>query len=426
MPRIPHGLFGLLWLVNRTGANASAIPLSPPKTSIKGDIQLVIPNRASDLEVGLNNSRLLGGENFTHQKAVLELMHLYLKLFGKGEKSPGSLARRVYFGPKDYMKDLPENDPFFDFDDQYYKYQTLKRELISNPKKTNTAFHNSGKHNDFWREFFKCSAKKRPDLFEPLSEHSFRNNITGEVWDLNEHDPFLASALSMQEDLVLLQKNGESPVIDDLSVCFPSRWNPRGGPSLSIKQVHDIVPKFVPTGREAMIQTIMNKLEKPGVRFTRAVHPLPYLHQATDLNIITLPEGITYTPDNLKDELFLRLEKQRFCRGDNVTGGNKAFEDLLWFSIKTYIIPLRAIEACPDFANAMLRLHEGFLDEPVEPGKPHDIFLKYRGGTETFIHPLIEYLGNIAKNPSPENPFEKISLVRIPDRAYKMPPVIVS
>lgn len=390
------------------------------KTNSLESLSLSLPGRYSDDLINSNNNSFFTSEKFSYQKAVLDLMDLYVSLFGTGTKSEGSKNREVFFGPKDYMKNLPQDDPLFDLNNQHSKYLALKRRLFSDPQKRDVVFQTSGKHNDFWREFFKILVKRHPG-YSSLANNSFRNNITGEVWDLNKHDPFFASVFSTQEDLVLLQKNGSSPIIDDASVCFPSRWNPQGAQGRSVKQTHEAVPKFIAAGLEMFIQRIMNQLEKPGVRFTRVVHPFPFLAQHTTTNIKTLPDGAIYTPDNVADTLFLRLEKQRFFRGDNVTDGNLAFEDLLLFSIQTYVLPLKAIEASPKFAMAMLNLHERFLREPVDPDNPDDRFLKYRGGSEAFVHPLKTYLERVASASEPKNPLEVISSIRVPSDIYEMP-----
>ena len=172
----------------------------------------------------------------------------------------------------------------------------------------------------------------------------------------------------------------------------------------------------------------MNNLNKPMARFTRLIHPLSYLHQAIDQDLITLPKGAVYTADNAGGKLLLRLEKQRFCRGDNVTNGNSAFNDVLFFSFSTHIAPLKALEACPPFARVMLNLYERFLSEHVDPNKPNDIFLKYRGGTEKFIHQALQYIETFAGIPNPpdltyDEALEKISLLKMPDEAYQRCPL---
>lgn len=289
------------------------------------------------------------------------------------------------------MKPLPKKAPWFDFDDQYDKYLGLKRDLYLDDKRRNAVFSSSGEHKEFWKDVL-AALKNRYHTFLSLNfKNEFKNDINGEVWDLGKCDPFLAAALSFQEDFVLLELNDGSPKIKDASVAFPSRWNPVHASGQTIEDTH-----------------------KPGVRFTRLIHPFPFLHLATDLPIATLPSNVTYTSDNVRNNLFLRLEKQRFFPGNIITGNNN-HKNLVLMTIKTYVLPLYAVEANTRFAQSLLNLYQGFRDEPVEGGQ----FIEYRGGTSAFIDPVIEYLTQVVSANSLQT-----QNFALPKSMYDMPTLV--
>jgi hypothetical protein len=359
----------------------------------------------------------LSSEQFSHQKAVLDLMDLYMSLFRV--ESGSEFARSKGFGgPFDIMARLPEGSSYFDFDDQYPRYMALKKELLANERKRNIVFQNDGSHNDFWIALAESLPHHCPGYFScDQAPNTFTNNITGEEWKLNQCDPFLAVVSSVQEDLILLERNkGGSPKISNISVFFPSRWNPAGAAGRSVRDVHQIVPKFEIAGLSDKIDRILNNLDKPGVRFTRLIHPYPILHQSTDIEIPKFPAGVNYTEGNVEDKLYMRVEKQRFFSGDTLTGDAR-HKDLILMSIKTYVLPLRVIEASQGFAQKMWELHEAIRNEPTDPNDPLNVFREYRGGTTAFLEPLIDYLDRVRKVQL-QNPLEHIKRFGIPDDAY--------
>lgn len=378
----------------------------------------LIPSRFKDDEIATRVKVSFGDENHRYQNQALETMELYVRLFGnEPAKFKAMVEQGQYHGPFDLMKKFPKDYHFFDFDSEYGNYLKLKRELFVDPAKKDASFYSSGKYKDFWLKFLETLSKKNGDIFT-LANNSFTNNITGETWDLNKYDPMFVAALSVQEDLILLEKKPtDSPVIQDISVCFPSRWSPSTAPGKKVIDVHEIVPKFLSAGLGHSINEILNSLHDAGIRFTRLVHPFSQLHQSADMGLKELPDGVSYDKNNIED-LFIRVEKQRFMSGDFLSGDPR-FKDLLLMSIKTYILPVKAVKACPEYAAALLRLHERFVnEEPSDSRRQFDVFRKYRGGTEAFLSPLLDYLRNASQGPANK---EVLNETPVPRDIYSKP-----
>lgn len=389
--------------------NSSAIGRGVIMSSSQSEL---IPERFADNEIIQRVRSCFGDDEHNYFSQALATMELYVELFGEEPRKFQELVDQgKYHGPFDLMKKLPKGSPLFDLDSEYDKYVGLKRELFLDPERRKVAFQSSGEFKEFWTKFLESLSKKHNSQFL-FANNKFTNEITGEEWDLNKHDPMDVASLSVQEDLILLEKKpGDSPVIRDISVCFPSRWSPMTAPGRRVIDVHQIVPKFIAAGLGNSINDILNNLHDAGIRFTRLVHPFSQLNQSAELGLKEIPDGVNYDKNNIED-LFVRVEKQRFFSGDYITGDPK-FKDLLMMSIKTYVLPLSALKASPAFAKGLLRLHQRFVDEkPVDDKRPYDVFRKYRGGTESFLLPLLDYLKEISDKQPDKRALETIYVPR--------------
>lgn len=395
--------------MNLAPLNSSALGRGVIMSSNQSEL---IPERFADSEISQRVRNSFGDDEHNYFSQALATMDLYVELFGEEPRKFQELVDQgKYHGPFDLMKKLPKGSQLFDFDSEYDKYLGLKRELFSDPDRKKIAFQPSGEFKEFWTKFLEVLSKKHSSQFL-FTNNKFINEITGEEWNLNKHDPMDIASLSVQEDLILIEKKpGDSPVIRDISVCFPSRWSPMTAPGKRVIDVHEIVPKFIAAGLGDSINEILNHLNDAGIRFTRLVHPFPQLNQSAELGLKEIPDGVSYDRNNIED-LFVRVEKQRFFSGDYITGDPK-FKDLLMMSIKTYVLPLNALKASPAFAKGLLRLHQRFVPEKsVNERRPNDVFRIYRGGTKDFLLPLLDYLHEISDKPVDRRALGAISVPR--------------
>lgn len=395
--------------MNLAPLNSSALGRGVTMSSSQSEL---IPERFADSEISQRVRNSFGDDEHNYFSQALATMDLYVELFGEEPRKFQELVDQgKYHGPFDLMKKLPKGSQLFDFDSEYDKYLGLKRELFLDSKRRKIAFQPSGEFKEFWTKFLEVLSKKHSSQFL-FTNNKFTNEITGEEWDLNKHDPMDVAALSVQEDLILIEKKrGDSPVIKDISVCFPSRWSPMTAPGKRVIDVHQIVPKFIAAGLGDSINEILNNLHDAGIRFTRLVHPFSQLNQSAELGLKEIPDGVSYDKNNI-DDLFVRVEKQRFFSGDYITGDPK-FKDLLMMSIKTYVVPLKTLKASPAFAKGLLRLHQRFVPEKsVNERRPNDVFRIYRGGTKDFLFPLLDYLHEISDKPVDRRALGAISVPR--------------
>ena len=387
--------------------------------------ELLMERRLGNGEAKPVSNKFFQSEEFSYPGRVLAVMDQYLDSFPH-EKLSQAVRDAGFAGPIDLMgkikdfklQELDQSD-FFDFDSEYNRYLNLKKELFTHPTKKDIVFYNSGDHNDFWDAFLKSLSKRYPKYYSNDGDN-FTNNITGGNWNLKNHDPFSAAALSLQEDLILLKKQPDgSSRIRDISVCFPSRWNPGEAHDKSVKEVHSIVPKWDDAKLGDVIEAAINGIKVPSQRNTRLIHGFPILSQTTENSIPGVPAGIIYTKENVGDKLFLRLERQKFFRGDNLTGDPR-HENLVLMSIKTYVLPLKAIETSKAFAERMLGLYERFRIEYEKEKLQNDrhTFVDYRKGTEEFLYPVLEYLREVVAKPEPIDPLSTIKQYKIPEDAF--------
>jgi hypothetical protein len=163
------------------------------------------------------------------------------------------------------------------------------------------------------------------------------NCITGQSWtmtDFAEHPLDLAARL-VQEDLCLMLPPEQQPdqqyILAAASVCFPSRWCLREKLGQPLAQIHQPVPGYA-NGLERPINHFFDRLKPdyPGYRFNWSIVDSPDLfldqrHSQTEPNP-------TITPENIGEQLWLRVERQTLRR---LAGSNG-----ILFTIRTYVHPL--------------------------------------------------------------------------------------
>jgi len=82
---------------------------------------------------------------------------------------------------------------------------------------------------------------------------------------LETEHPLLDAASHVQEDLCILQKQGDSHILTAAVMCFPSSWNLRDKIGRSIDSIHQPVPEFSKVAQivERMLSAIRYRPRTP-------------------------------------------------------------------------------------------------------------------------------------------------------------------
>ena len=91
--------------------------------------------------------------------------------------------------------------------------------------------------------------------------------------------PLLGAAVHVQEDLCVLQKQGDEHILTAAVMCFPSSWDVRQKIGRSIASIHEPVPQFSDVSHtvERMLSAI--RVEQPLGRANFLIYTDPELHQ---------------------------------------------------------------------------------------------------------------------------------------------------
>ncbi|MDB2439867.1 DUF3445 domain-containing protein [Hellea sp.] len=137
-----------------------------------------------------------------------------------------------------------------------------------------------------------------------------------------EH-PLIEAALTVQEDLCILQKQGDEHVLTAAVMCFPSSWDVREKLGRSISSIHSPVAEFSPVAHtvERMLSAI--RLEQPLGRANFLIYTDPELHQPRG-------EGVAKPIDPTAPR-YIRVERQTFRRLPETLA--------VVFAIHTYVVP---------------------------------------------------------------------------------------
>jgi len=135
--------------------------------------------------------------------------------------------------------------------------------------------------------------------------------------------PLLDAAGHVQEDLCILQKEGDCHILSAAVMCFPSSWDIRQKIGRSIASIHNPVPEFdsVSNTVERMLSAI--RIEQPLGRANFLIYTDPELHQPRG-------EGID-KPIDPRAPRYIRVERQTFRRLPETLA--------VVFAIHTYVVP---------------------------------------------------------------------------------------
>ncbi len=116
-------------------------------------------------------------------------------------------------------------------------------------------------------------------------------------------------ALSIQEDFVILKKHDDTLRTEYLSVCFPSRWDPREKLGLDFAAIHAPVADnqtLQAAGPNIMTMAFM---KQPMLRHVWLIVPAASLDQHPEKNQAWWSEALA-DPSPLLPRLFFRIERQ--------------------------------------------------------------------------------------------------------------------
>lgn len=153
-----------------------------------------------------------------------------------------------------------------------------------------------------------------------------------------EH-PLIDAALSVQEDICILQKQGDSHMLSAAVMCFPSSWDVREKIGRSIFDIHSPVAEFadISSTVERMLSAI--RPEHPLGRANFLIYTDPELHQPRG-------EGIT-KPIDPSAPRYIRVERQTFRRLPETLA--------VVFAIHSYVVPESILRAEEHAALAKLK-----------------------------------------------------------------------
>jgi len=160
--------------------------------------------------------------------------------------------------------------------------------------------------------------------------------------------PLLDAASHVQEDLCILQKQGDAHILTAAVMCFPSSWDVRQKIGRSIASIHHPVPEFrnVASIVERMLSAIRD--EQPLGRANFLIYTDPELHQPRG-------EGIS-KPIDPNAPRYIRVERQTFRRLPKTRA--------VVFAIHTYIVPESSLS--PDEHQALAKFKPELLKTQPE------------------------------------------------------------
>ncbi len=151
--------------------------------------------------------------------------------------------------------------------------------------------------------------------------------------------PLISAASLVQEDLVILQKDGDAWRLTAASLCFPSSWRLADKFGKPLHQVHAPVPDFGEGTRNAgLIERIFDNLrpEQPVLRWNWSIHDDDALYHP--------PLGRPY---DFSKAAHLRLERQTLRK--------LAKTSAILFTIRIHLNPLETVLRQPPDVVATLR-----------------------------------------------------------------------
>ena len=166
-------------------------------------------------------------------------------------------------------------------------------------------------------------------------------------WRGSDH-PLLEAAVNIQEDLCILQKQGDTHILTAAVMCFPSSWDVRQKIGRSIASIHHPVPEF--TDVASIVERMLSAIrpEQPLGRANFLIYTDPELHQPRG-------EGIS-KPIDPNAPRYIRVERQTFRRLPKTRA--------VVFAIHTYIVPESSLS--PDEHQALAKFKPELLKTQPE------------------------------------------------------------
>ena len=131
--------------------------------------------------------------------------------------------------------------------------------------------------------------------------------LAGEGWGEGASGQNIA--LAIQEDFVILKQENDTLRTEYLSVCFPSRWDPREKLGLDFAAIHAPVADnqmLLAAGPNIMTMAFM---QQPMLRYVWLIVPSASLDQHPEKNQAWWSEALL-DPSPLLPRLFFRIERQ--------------------------------------------------------------------------------------------------------------------
>ena len=182
------------------------------------------------------------------------------------------------------------------------------------------------------------------------------NRLTGEAWTLGATG---LAALDLcgrlvQEDLCILQLEGDVPFLTAGVLCFPSGWRLTEKLGLPLAQVHGPVPIY-PDRLARPVDRLIGTLKSGRMveRVNWSVLDSPALYRPG--GHFRRQRNTSITPENAGETLHLRVERQTLRRLPQ--------SEAVVFGIRTYVYPLARIATDPEIAARLASAVRGLPDQ---------------------------------------------------------------
>ena len=207
-------------------------------------------------------------------------------------------------------------DEVVEIDDRYPAELAERRDLLTNRHQAVFAAEPGSKaaRSEVLHMLGELLPRRYPGWFTRTGT-VLRNHLTAESWDLAmpAHDPLEVAGRLVQEDLCVIDTRGPAPVLAAAILCAPSRWLLHEKIGRPLAAVHTPVPLYA------------DRLSAPVDRFMRALRPGKLAERfnwsLVDDGALFLLGGKhraavdpSFTPGNVADRLFLRVERQTLLR----------------------------------------------------------------------------------------------------------------
>ncbi len=223
-----------------------------------------------------------------------------------------------------------------------------------------------------------------PDYFaleKRGDDWTFRNRLLGETDRFYFGDattlpvqPLDWIGRHVQEDLIIMVQRDDDLFLEAGQLCFPSVWSLTFDLGMSFQEIHRPVPWNPELGEKIRRFLLRVEAGKPWTRLNWAMQAGRRLDIPPETFDEWGPARYKLTPDNVADEVHLRVEEQCVMR----LPGSHA----LLFSIHTYLKSLRELSQHPEWAK---RLHSVLVTLPDE-------VTEYKG-LSAYREKVIDYLG---------------------------------